>query len=81
MTNNIKADKYVDLTGEVCPYTFVKSKLAIEKMDPSEILAVEIDYKPALENVPKSMKNEGHRIQEISENGKDEWTIYIKKVK
>ncbi|MFQ5795215.1 MAG: sulfurtransferase TusA family protein, partial [Candidatus Bipolaricaulia bacterium] len=49
-----KVDKEIDLTGEVCPYTFVKTKLALEEMEGGQVLKVTVDYKPASRNIPKS---------------------------
>jgi TusA-related sulfurtransferase len=54
----IKIDKQINLKGEVCPYTYVKSKLAIEKMEVGEVLEIILNHKPAVENVPRSMENE-----------------------
>jgi TusA-related sulfurtransferase len=39
----VKPDFEFDLKGEVCPYTFVKSKLALEMLQPSQILQVVVD--------------------------------------
>ncbi|RUM58608.1 MAG: hypothetical protein DSY59_05540, partial [Persephonella sp.] len=50
----MKADRELDLRGEVCPFTFVKSKLIIEQMNVGEVLKVILDYYPSVENVPKS---------------------------
>lgn len=74
-----QVDKRVDLRGEVCPYTFVKSKLAIEPMESGQVLEVILDHKPAIENVPRSMENEGHEVLEVSEIGKEEWRIIMEK--
>jgi len=32
MGDTSKVDKTIDIRGQVCPYTFVRSKLAIEKV-------------------------------------------------
>ena len=45
----------LDLKGEVCPYTFVKSKLMMEQMTPGEILEVIVDHLPAAKNIPRSV--------------------------
>ena len=36
MASEVEADRDLDLQGEVCPYTFVKSKLALEQMVSSQ---------------------------------------------
>jgi tRNA 2-thiouridine synthesizing protein A len=81
MTDDSKADKTVDLKGQVCPYTFVRSKLAIEKMNVGEVLEIVLDHKPAVENVPKSMENEGQKVLKIDQTGEKEWHVFVRKDK
>jgi TusA-related sulfurtransferase len=79
MSDEIKTDKTLDIKGQVCPYTFVRSKLAIEKMNLGEVLLIITDYKPASENVPRSMENEGQKILKIEQTGEKEWHIFVRK--
>jgi len=78
---NIQIDKELDLKGEVCPFTFVKSKLILEQMNPGEILRVILDYEPSVENVPKSMKEEGQDILEVKQIDKGLWEVIVRKVR
>lgn len=75
----MKADKTLDIRGEVCPYTFVKSKLAIEQIKPGQTLEVIVDHLPAVENVPQSMENEGHTILDVEQLNERDWKILVKK--
>ncbi|WP_200674509.1 sulfurtransferase TusA family protein [Persephonella atlantica] len=77
----IKIDRELDLKGEVCPFTFVKSKLIIEQMEPGQVLKVILDYKPSVENVPKSMREEGQEVLEVKQIGENLWEVLIRKVK
>ena len=52
----------LDLRDEVCPYTFVKSKLRIEDMAAGEELLILLDDSAATANVSRSLKSEGHEI-------------------
>ncbi len=81
MADEFKVAKTVDLKGQVCPYTFVRSKLAIEKMALGEVLEVIFDHKPATENVPKSMENEGQKVLKVEQTGEKEWHVFIRKDK
>ena len=72
-------DKRIDLRGEVCPYTFVKSKLALEMMRPGQILEVLVDYLPATEDVPRSMASEGHEILTVTRVNETDWAIIVQK--
>ncbi|MGQ9652813.1 MAG: sulfurtransferase TusA family protein [Thermodesulfobacteriota bacterium] len=71
--------KRLDLRGEVCPYTFVKSKLAMEDMGRGEVLEVVLDFPPAVKNVAKSMEMEGHEVVEVQEVDPVSWKIFVRK--
>ena len=81
MADEMKADKSLDIKGQVCPYTFVRSKLALEKMALGEVLEIITDHKPASENVPKSMENERQKILKIDQTAEKEWHIFVRKDK
>ena len=81
MADDIKVDKTIDIRGQVCPYTFVRSKLAIEKMNVGEVLEIILDHKAAVENVPKSMENEGQKVLLVEQTGEKEWRIVVRKDK
>lgn len=53
---------FLDITGEVCPLTFVKTKLLIEKMAPGDVAEVRLKGREPLENVPRSIRDLGHEI-------------------
>lgn len=81
MADEIKVDKTIDIRGQVCPYTFVRSKLAIEKMNVGEVLEIILDHKAAVENVPKSMENEGQKVLVVEQTSEKEWRIVVRKDK
>jgi len=53
----------------MCPINFVKTKLKLEAMNPGEILEVILDSGDPIQNVPKSIKEEGHKIVEVKKEG------------
>ena len=55
-------DYFIDITGEVCPLTFVKAKLRVERMAPGETLEIRLNQGEPLENVPRAMAELGHEI-------------------
>lgn len=75
----IKINKVLDIKGEICPYTFVKSKLALEEMEDGEVLKVIVDYPPATENVPRSLEKEGNDILSVEKVGEKLWEIIVRK--
>ena len=69
----------LDLKGEVCPYTFVKSKLALEEMESGRVLRVIVDNRGSAENVPRSLSSEGHRILGVVKLNDTDWAISVEK--
>ena len=70
----------VDITDVVCPVTFVKTKVALEELEDGQILQVHMnDGEPVL-NVPRSVKEEGHEVLSLTENGDGTYQLIIKKV-
>ena len=59
----------LDLRGVVCPINFVKTKLKLEEMHEGEILEIVIDSGEPMANVPRSIKEEGHRIIKVDKLG------------
>ena len=53
-------DEKVDVTDVVCPVTFVKTKVALDELDEGQILQVHLNAGEPSENVPRSVKEEGH---------------------
>lgn len=76
-----KVDKTIDIKGQACPYTFVRSKLAIEKMNIGEVLEILLDHRPAVDNVPKSMEAEGQKVLSVEKINETDWRILVKKEK
>ncbi|MBI4847974.1 MAG: sulfurtransferase TusA family protein [Nitrospirae bacterium] len=74
-----KADKYLDIRGVVCPYTLVKSKLAIENINVGQILEIILDYPEASDSIPKAMINYGHAVLKVEKINPKEWIIQVKK--
>lgn len=73
-------DDNVDITDVVCPTTFVKAKVALEELDDGQILAVKMNDGEPVQNVPRSIKEEGHRILKLINNEDGTFTLIVKKV-
>ena len=79
MAKDFNVQQTLDLSGEVCPYTFVNSKLALEDLESGQVLEVIVDNSESATNVPRSIKGEGHEILALEKQGKKSFHIYCKK--
>jgi TusA-related sulfurtransferase len=52
----------LDITALRCPMTWVRTKLALERLAPGEVLLVRCPEGEALENVPRSAAEAGHEV-------------------
>lgn len=66
---SLPADHDIDITGEVCPMTFVRTKLRLERMKQGETLNVRLRGDEPLRNVPRAARDEGHVILGIEADG------------
>lgn len=78
---DVKIDKKINIKGLVCPYTFVKSKLAVEDMEVGEVLEILLDYEEAARSIPKSMEDHGQKVLKVEKINDTDWLILIKKEK
>jgi tRNA 2-thiouridine synthesizing protein A len=61
--------RLADLTDEVCPMTFVKAKLHLEQLAEGETLEIVLRDGDHMRNVPRSLKEDGHRIEAVRREG------------
>ena len=76
----IKIDDNVDITDVVCPVTFVKAKVALEELDDGEILAIRMNDCEPVQNLTRSIKEEGHQILKLEDNEDGTYTLIVRKV-
>lgn len=60
------ADYFLDITTEVCPLTFVRTKLLMERMSSGEVAVVRLQGEEPLINVPQALRAQGHLILEFA---------------
>ena len=62
MSDAVIPDASIDITAELCPMTYVRVKLALEKLAPGKVLEVWLKGEEPLKNVPKSVRDDGHEV-------------------
>ena len=60
------ADYFIDITNDLCPITFVKTKLMIEKIAAGDRREVRLKGAEPLNNVPQSLRRRGHLLLSVT---------------
>jgi len=74
-----KAEAFVDITDVVCPVTFVKVKVAMEELEQGQILEILMNEGEPIQNVPRSLKDEEHKVVSVENNGNGTYTVRVEK--
>ena len=73
-------DYFLDITADVCPMTFVKTKLLIERMSVGEVAEIRLPTGEPLENVPRSVEEHGHVLLSLAPDPGD-GEVYIMRLR
>lgn len=76
MTTVQVPDHELDITSEICPMTFVRTRLALDRMQPGETLLVRLRGEEPLRNVPRTAREQGHAVLSL-ETGADGISVLL----
>ena len=62
---------FIDITADVCPMTFVRTKLLLERMPPGAIATVRLRGSEPLDNVPRAVTAHGHEVLALVPESQD----------
>ena len=74
-------NREIDITRDLCPMTFVRTRLALDRMAPGEILLVRLKGEEPLRNVPRTATEQGHEVLSIETNSAGISTLLIRRAK
>jgi tRNA 2-thiouridine synthesizing protein A len=57
----------LDITGETCPMTFVRVRLALDRLAPGQALEVHLKGEEPRRNVPRTAAEQGHVVLAAAE--------------
>jgi tRNA 2-thiouridine synthesizing protein A len=63
------ADRTIDLTDQVCPMTFVRTRLALDELDPGQTLMILLAGAEPQARVPRTVRELGHVVLEEATGG------------
>jgi tRNA 2-thiouridine synthesizing protein A len=62
MDSVLTADRDIDITRDVCPMTFVKTRIALDRLSPGQTLLVRLRGEEPSRNVPRTATEQGHTV-------------------
>jgi tRNA 2-thiouridine synthesizing protein A len=60
--SSLVIDQTLDITGDVCPMTFVRTRLALDRLAPGQVLMVLLRGDEPIRNVPATARQLGHEV-------------------
>jgi TusA-related sulfurtransferase len=79
MTGTQSADHDLDITGDTCPMTFVRTRLALDRMASGQVLRVRLRGEEPLRNVPRSAIEQGHQLLALETGADGVSTLLLRK--
>jgi tRNA 2-thiouridine synthesizing protein A len=71
-------DKTLDCTGLYCPEPIFRTRMALDELEPGQVLEVVADDPAAEQDLQRLAERLGHQVLSLEKDG-DEITIIIKK--
>lgn len=71
----------LDLKGDKCPMTYIKSRIALDDLNVGDVLEILVDYEPATRNLPAGFSLQGQKVLSVEQSTSGGWAVRIKKVR
>jgi TusA-related sulfurtransferase len=75
----VTPDARIDITAEVCPMTFVRTKIALERLPIGGVLEVRLKGDEPLRNVPESARDLGHTVLALEPRDDGTWCLLLRR--
>ena len=62
MPQAASADLAIDITRDTCPMTFVRTRLALDRLAPGQVLQIRLQGDEPRRNVPLTAAAQGHQV-------------------
>lgn len=79
MEHNHGATCELDISRETCPMTFVRTRLALDRMAAGEVLLVTLCGEEPRRNVPRTATEQGHAVLAEEEGPDGTARLWIRK--
>jgi len=79
------ADVALDITADICPMTFVRTRILLDRSAPGALLRIRLCGREPLANVPRSARELGHAVLSLAPEAPgaaaetDPWILTLRK--
>lgn len=74
-----KISSQLDLRGVTCPINIVQIKLKMKEIENDGILEIFLSDGESMQNVPRSIKEDGHRVMKVEKLPESCYKLLIRK--
>jgi tRNA 2-thiouridine synthesizing protein A len=71
----IRGDAEIDITAETCPMTFVRTRLALDRLAKHQTLLVRLRGAEPLRNIPRTAAEQGHML--LAESAQPDGSVLL----
>lgn len=82
MSGPARAPRRIDIRAFACPMTWVKTRIALERLEEGDRLEVWLRAGEPLESVPRTAEEDGHRVlavEPLPAEGADAYRVLLEK--
>ena len=72
-------DRELDIRGDTCPMTFVRTRLALDRMAPGQVLLVRLRGEEPRRGVPRTAAGLGHDVLAVLDGPDGETKVLLRK--
>lgn len=69
----------LDITAEICPMTFVHTRLALDRLASGDSLHVRLRGEEPRRNVPRTATEQGHFVLSVTDQGDGTTVVVIRR--
>ena len=79
LAHDLTPDLAIDVTTDLCPMTFVRTRLALDRLCPGQVLEVRLRGEEPRRNVPRTATEQGHEILALHEDADGTTHLLLRK--
>ncbi|GAN78531.1 sulfurtransferase TusA family protein [Acidisphaera rubrifaciens] len=72
-------DREVDVMADICPMTYVRTRLALDAMQPGQVLRVWLRGEEPRRNVPETAAAQGHTVLAVETDADGRTAVVIRR--